>query len=295
MSPAHAAWVAPAWMVGSALMATVEAVSLRALGPEVAMSQVLVFRSGVQLVLVLMLALLPGWRLATIVRTDRLRLHLVRGAIASLSWWCYFMSLRSLPLALSTTLTFSTQLFVLWLAWPLLRERATRAQQLATGIGFAGVLVAAGLVDPTTVDLHVGFGIAASFMGALMVLITRSLSFTERTETIMFYMALVVFLSAIPQCLLNWPPLAWGELALLGLAGLAGTLGAWTMVEAYRRSETSALAPFTYTRFVFAAALGYLLFGDRVSPSTWAGTALIIGANLWLAWHSNRGLPNGRP
>lgn len=288
MNQSHAVWVAPAWMVGSALMATVEAVSLRGLGPDVAMGQVLLFRSGVQLVLVLLLALLPGWRLDSIVRTDRLRLHLLRGGIAAVSWWCYFMSLRTLPLALSTTLTFSTQLFVLWLAWPLLRERATRAQQMATGIGFAGVLVAAGLVEPATVDLHVGFGIAASFMGALMVLITRSLSFTERTETIMFYMALIVFLSAIPQCLLQWTPLTPGNLALLCLAGLAGTLGAWTMVEAYRRAETTVLAPFTYTRFVFAAILGYLLFGDRVAASTWTGTALIVGANLWLAWHSNR-------
>jgi drug/metabolite transporter (DMT)-like permease len=276
-------------MVLSALMATLEAVSLRALGSAVGMGQVLLFRSGVQLALVLLLALLLGGRqLDLTVRTARLRLHLLRGALAAVSWWCYFMSLRTLPLALSTTLTFSTQLFVLWLAWPLLRERATRAQQLATLIGFAGVLVAAGLVDPSTLDLRVGFGIAASLMGALMVLITRSLSLTERTGTIMFYMALVVFLSAIPQCLLYWAPLDGTDMGLLCLAGVAGTLGAWTMVEAYRRAETAALAPFTYTRFVFAGALGYALFGDVVAPSTWAGAALIVGANLWLVWYSGR-------
>ena len=75
MSRWPAAWVAPAWMVGSALMATVEAVSLRALDAGVTMGQVLLFRSGVQLLMVLMLALLPGWRLGGIVRTGRLRLQ----------------------------------------------------------------------------------------------------------------------------------------------------------------------------------------------------------------------------
>ena len=282
----HATWVAPAWMVCSALMGTLESVCMRALGAEVGMGQVLLFRSGVQLALVLALALLPGRGLASLIGTGRLDLHLMRGGLAAVSWWCYFMSLRTLPLALSTTLTFSTQLFVLWLAWPLLRERATRAQQVATLVGFAGVLVAAGLVDPATVDLQVGYGIGASFLGALMVLITRKLSHTERTETIMFYMALVVFLSAIPQCLLRWTPLSAADTAWLMLTALAGTAAAWMMVEAYRRAEASALAPYSYSRFVFAALLGWLLFGDGLVASTLSGAALIVGANLWLAWHA---------
>jgi drug/metabolite transporter (DMT)-like permease len=125
-------------------------------------------------------------------------------------------------------------------------------------------------------------------MGAVMVLITRSLSFTERTETIMFYMALVVFLSAIPQSLLDWPPLDPELLMWLALMGLSGTLGAWLMVEAYRLAEPSALAPYAYTRLVFAAVLGTWLFGDVIAGSTVAGAMLIVGSNLALFWHVAR-------
>jgi len=272
-------------MVASAMMATLEAVFLRELDSRASQAQILLFRSGAQLLLVAACALVLLPSLALVVRTRRLGTHLWRGGLAAVSWWCYFMSFQSLPLALATTITFSAQLFVILLVWPVLRERVTLPQILATLVGFAGVLVAAGVWDPSTLDWRVSYGFASAFMGAVMVLITRSLSFTERTETIMFYMALVVFLSAIPQSLLDWPPLDPELLVWLALMGLSGTLGAWLMVEAYRRAEPSALAPYAYTRLVFAAVLGTWLFGDVIAGSTVAGAMLIVGSNLALFWY----------
>ena len=69
---------------------------------------------------------------------------------------------------------------------------------------------------------------------------------------------------------------------LLCLLGLCGTLGAWFMVEAYRHAEAAALAPYSYSRLVFAAVLGSWLFGFVIAPSTVAGAALIVGSNLAL-------------
>ena len=117
-------------------------------------------------------------------------------------------------------------------------------------------------------------------LGAVMILITRSLSFTESIETILFYMALVVFLSAIPQCFFDWVPLTGHSVMLLGLMAFTGTLGAWLMVAAYKRAEASALAPYSYARLIFAALLGYWVFGDLVATSTIAGALLIVVSNL---------------
>ncbi len=288
MPRARSTWMPALLMVASALMATLEAVFLRELGARASQAQVLLFRSGAQLLLVGLSAALLMPRGAHVLRTRRLRLHLWRGSLAAVSWWCYFMSFKSLPLALATTLTFSAQLFVVLLVWPLLRERVTAAQWAATVVGFAGVLVAAGVWDPSTLDWRVAYGFASAFMGAVMILITRSLSFTERTETILIYMALVVFVSAMPQALFDWPALDGLLVTWLCLTGLSGTLGAWLMVEAYRRAEASALAPYAYSRLVFAAVLGTVLFGDVIAPGTVAGAALIVGSNLVLFWHVAR-------
>ena len=275
-------WFPAAMMVASALMGTLEAVFLRLLEDAGSQAQVLLFRSGMQLLLVAAVGTAMTGGVVAMLKTQRLRKHLLRGSLAAVSWWCYYMNIKTLPLALATTLSFSSQLFVLLLVWPMLRERVTRPQLVSTLLGFIGVLVAAGIWNPMTLDWNVMYGLASALLGAVMILITRSLSFTERTGTIMFYMALVVFLTAIPQCLFDWTPLHLRSLALLLLLALAGTLSAWLMVEAYCRAEASALAPYGYSRLVFAAALGYWFFADPIAASTVSGALLIVASNLAL-------------
>lgn len=267
-------------VVAAALTATVEAVILRGLGSSVSQAQILLFRSGMQVALVLLYGLFITRRPMLIFKTGRPRDHLVRGVLSAVSWWCYYMSFKSLPLALATTLTFSAQLFVLLLVWPMLRERVTRPQFISTLVGFIGVLIAAGLWNPFTMDWRVLYGLASAFIGAVMIIITRSLTLTDRSETVTFYMALAVFVSAIPQSLFDWPPLDLRSTALLVLMGTIGALGSWWVVIAYRHAETSELAPYGYARLVFAAVLGYLVFGDVVAGTTWVGALLVVGSNL---------------
>ncbi len=288
-------WLAVVMTVASGLLVTFEAVFLRALNHQVSQGQMLLFRSGMQLVLVAAVGVAMSGGLRAVVRTSRMGGHVMRGALSAVSWWCYFMSFKVLPLALATTLTFSSQLFVLVLVWPMLRERVTRPQLVSTLLGFAGVLIAAGIWNPMTLDWHVVYGLAASLIGAVMIMITRSLSFTERNETILFYMALAVFLSAIPQSLLDWRPLDAGALQLLLLMSLTGTLAAWLMVSAYRRAEPSALAPYIYARLIFAAALGYWVFADAIALSTIAGALLIVASNLALVWFVARSRKDSQP
>ena len=59
--------------------------------------------------------------------------------------------------------------------------------------------------------------------------------------------------------------------AILAFTSLAAL--AW----AYARAEAQILAPVEYTAFVWAACLGYAVFGEHVSPFTLVGAALIIG------------------
>ena len=274
--------------VAAALMMTVEAACVRLLGDTATQAQILLFRAGTQLVLIIALAPWLVGGLGPLLHTERLRSHLLRGVLASVSWWCYFMSFKVLPLALATTMTFSAQLFVLLLAWPLLRERVTRAQALSTFVGFIGVLVAARVFTPTTWDWHIVYALASALLGAVMVLITRSLSFTDRTETILFYMGLCVFVSAVPQCFFYWEPLGLRNTALLMGMALTGTFGAWLMVVAYKHAQPSAVAPFTYVRLVFAAAVGLWVFGDTILPTTLLGALLIVASNLVMVWMGAR-------
>src|SRR5690606_32842728 len=125
---------------------------------------------------------------------------------------------------------------------------------------------------------------------AVMLVITRSLTRTEKTQTIMFYIGLLVFLAALPQSLLDWNPIAARELALLIAMGFCGTISMWLMVEAYRYAEASFLAPFSYLRLLFTAAVGALLFGEVVALETFLGAGLIIASALLIIWDPHRSL-----
>ena len=60
------------------------------------------------------------------------------------------------------------------------------------------------------------------------------------------------------------------------------------MVEAYRRADASALAPFPYLRLIFAAIVGVVFFGEPVLPATVAGALLIIASTLYLVLAERR-------
>jgi drug/metabolite transporter (DMT)-like permease len=272
--------IAAPLLITAAFFGTLEATFIRLIGDRLGLGQMLIFRSGAQVLLVCALGGMFTGKGVGMLRTARLRGHIARGSLSAIVWWCTFMNFRSLDMPLATTLSFSSQLFILLLAWPVIGERITAEKAVMAFIGFLGVVVAVELWNPSGLDWRIAYGLTGSCLGALMILITRSLSLTDKTETIMFYMALIVFLSAVPQAALDWRPIDSGLLAELVLLSVFGTMGTFLMVEAYRRAEASALAPFPYTRFIFAVTLGHMVFGDPIKTATIAGAGLIAFSNI---------------
>lgn len=267
-------------LILSSLFATLESVLVRGLGDSVGIGQILLFRGGEQAVLALLVGAVLNGEGAAMLRTSRLGGHAARGLLACVSWWAYFRTFALLDLPLATTVTFTTQLFVVLFAWPVLRERVSGRSLAATLLGFAGVVVAARLWESGSANLGVFYGLACSAGGALMILITRSLSQTDRTSTILFYMAVVVTITAVPQAAWDWRPLdLWRWIALVSI-GLLGTTSTALLIEAYRLAEAPRLAPYPYSRLIFAALLGFLIFDDRLTLATIVGAALIVASNL---------------
>lgn len=263
-------------LIGVILVATLEVAILRFLGDRVGMGQVLLVRSSLQIVLAMWMGSIRTGRGFATVRTSRLGGHLFRSTLAAVAWYCYYTSFKVLPMALATTLTFSSQFFVLLMMWPLLRERVSASSVVGTSLGFAGVVIATGIWHPQEVDWRVLFGFASAMLGAVMVIMTRSLTKTEATQTIVFYMPIMVCLSAIPQAWMDWQPLTLADWTWLLLLGLAGTVASWGHVEAYRHATPSVLAPITYLRLGTGLAAGAYFFNDTLTVAMGVGVVLIL-------------------
>lgn len=73
------------------------------------------------------------------------------------------------------------------------------------------------------------------------------------------------------------PEVLWPVLGAIATT----TTGYLAITTAMRMAPASIVAPFRYTRLVFTAGLGIVIFGDRPEGWTLAGAALILGAGLY--------------
>lgn len=268
-------------LVLSVFMFCIESAVARSLSGKVPLIHLLVIRALAQLLVPLPWTLTFG--LDRILRTPGRKLHLLRGSLIVGNWVVFYYAAANLPLALSTLLGFSTILWVVILAVPLLGEKVTRTRWIATLVGFAGIMLATRpSLDATT--LAIGAGLLSGVVNALIVLMLRRLAVSEPPVTIMFYIGLCTTCVFVPYALLNPSPIVWEYVTQLLILVPCGPLAVWLMILAYRKAEATAIMPVQYVRYLQAIAIGWFLFGEI--PDRWSliGGTIAVGAALWLTW-----------
>lgn len=217
------------------------------------------------------------------------RLHVMRSALLLCSLVGYFHALTQLPLALAVTISYLAPIFVALLSVPVLKERPSRSIWLALSAGLAGVSISVGPELAAGFDglssqrlLGMASAAAAAFAFAGVLLMARRQANRDSIWTILLIQSVLPMLLLAAPAAWRWKPVAPGDLALILLAGALGTLGLLGVTWAFTRLEASRLAPMEYTSFVWAALLGYLLFGEIPTVTTAASALLIVGGCLLL-------------
>jgi drug/metabolite transporter (DMT)-like permease len=77
-------------------------------------------------------------------------------------------------------------------------------------------------------------------------------------------------------------------LALVGAATAVGVAAYWALTVSVRTGDVSAVAPFRYTRLVFAMVLGIAVFGERPDGATLIGSAIVVAAGVYALIRSAR-------
>ena len=265
-----------ALLVAAAAVFTADVTVLRFLSPDVPFAQIIFFRSLCQLVIVAVWIGISRPALFYSARWPRL---FVRGLTSLVCWWLYYASFQKLDLALASTLTFTTSLFVVAMAPFVLGERIGVLRGLTTVLGFVGVILASE-VSGLTMKTGVLFGLGSAFAAAILIFQNRVLARTEHTATIMFWIGLVASAGTMPAAVAGWTELVLADGLLLLAAGTLATLGMLFTVEAYRFGEVSALATFPYARILFALAIGYFVFAEIASLRELIGAAVIVACGL---------------
>lgn len=226
---------------------------------------------------------LPGRRAWPMVTT--LRVHVMRGVVVTIMAALFFWGIGRVPLAQAIALTFIAPLIALLLAAVVLDETVGRTSVLGSLAAFGGVIVivlgqARAQATPGVL-LGVAAILASALCYALNIVLMRRQALAARPLEINFFQSMTVmalWLGAVPFVgAPEWPQLEWRWVVVACLMSTSGTLlFAW----AYARGEASYLAVTEYSAFLWASALGWLVFSEPVPPATLFGALLIVGGCL---------------
>jgi S-adenosylmethionine uptake transporter len=214
-----------------------------------------------------------------------LRLHLSRGVVVTIMALLFFWGIGRVPLAQGIALTFIAPLVALLLAALFLDERIGRRSIVGSIAAFAGVLVI--VLRQARADLGDGvlLGSAAIIGSALcyavnIVMMRRQAMRAKPLEINFFQSLTVLVLWGLAVPFLGVPEWPEANIHWVAIAALMSTSGSLLFAFAYARAEASYLAVTEYSAFLWASALGWIVFREPVSIYTIAGAALIVGGCL---------------
>ena len=214
-----------------------------------------------------------------------LRIHLIRSVIVTIMAGLFFWGIGRVPLAQAIALTFIAPLIALLLAAALLGEQVGRRSIFGSVAAFGGVIVIVVGQAHAALGGEVLMGSAAIVGSALCyainIVMMRQQALAAKPLEINFFQSLIVgalwLAVALYVGLPSWPSGQWQWVVI---AATLSTIGGLVFSWAYARAEASYLAVTEYSAFLWASALGWLIFRERLSLFTLAGAALIVAGSL---------------
>jgi S-adenosylmethionine uptake transporter len=273
--PAYAAAVA-----GIALFSIMDMV-MKGLTLAIGTFSTLLWRSLIGIVLAAIPFFVTGnsWPTGT-----ALRLHLLRGTMMAPMAVLFFWGLARVPMAQAVALTFIAPLIALVLAGLILKEPIGKRTVGGSLAAFAGVVVI--FFGQAQADLGRAalLGSAAILSSALIyafnIIVMRRQAQHAGPVEIAFFQNLVigaVLLISVPLMGAPLPTGHWLELVLAAALAIGSLM---LLGWGYARAGAAYLSTTEYTSFLWAMLLGWLRFGEHVSPFTLLGASLIVGGCL---------------
>lgn len=230
---------------------------------------------------VLLMLPLLAWRGRSLLRTNQLGLYGLRVTLSMIGMNAWFLALALIPFTEITAISFLAPLFGTLCAVLFLGEVVRGRRWTALIVGFLGAMV---ILRPGTGTLDAGHLLAllsACIMGVVGPLV-KQLTRNDDADRIVFLTNLMMTpLSLIPALFVwVWPPADLWPL-LLGM-GACAVLGHITLVRGFSATDASLVFTFEFSRLPFAAAIGWLVFGEKTDLMTWLGALIIFCSALYI-------------
>lgn len=272
-----------------ALLSTMDAVMKVLIDGGLAVLQILALRSA------LVVPFMTAWALkrggVAALKTGRWKLHLLRVALGTGAPVFFFSALKTLPLADATTIFFGATFIMTALSVVVLKEQVGPHRWTAVVVGFIGVVIA---MRPTgggsgeALDVGSLYALGSSVSYALFILATRKLGSSEGALKQVLYFHMWLGMLGAVSLAFHYRPFSGQEVAFAAVAGVLVVAGHLCLTRAFSIASVGLVAPFEYSALVWAALLGYFVWGDVPGPQVVLGAGVIVASGLYLMYRETR-------
>jgi len=223
-------------------------------------------------------------------RLPRLAFQALGGTLIAAAVMLLVWALQTMPIANAIAIFFVEPLILTLFSAVLLREQVGWRRLAAVAVGLVGALI---VIRPNWSEFGwaslLPLGTATCFAGYLTI--TRHMAQTGDRVRLQFWLGLFAALSlgiallvgdaaGVAVLAIAWPA-PW-QLGVLAGMGAVSAVTHLLISQAFGRAPAAVLAPFQYLEIISATILGLAMFGDFPDAITWLGTAVIVGAGLYV-------------
>ncbi len=254
---------------------------IKELGQTLHVTQIVVIRQWL-MVLLLFPPLLKSTK--GHLKINRKDLLLMRSCLTFVSILAGLTAIIELPLATATTLSFTKTFFLTVFAILILKETVGPRRIGALVVGFLGILIIARPAEllRSGIDINITLSLlSAAAIAANQIIVRIHLRYDTPT-LIVASQAFIIGVAMIPLAYFHWIPLSWNDFFWIAVTAGIASFAQWMMVHAFKRAETTALAPFDYMRLILSTIVGWYMFNEWPDAFTWIGAAIIFASTFYI-------------
>ena len=261
------------FMILSVISFSVMDIVVKLMSSHYPTGQLIFFRGFFGLIPILFI--IPKERFGNLLKTEKIKLHLVRAFGGAFAMTFLYLGLKFLPIADAITISFAAPIFATIFSIIFLNEKVRLIRWLAIFFGLTGVIIV--LKPGTELFTYYSFFPILFCIGfATISIAIKKLSKTEPDYLIALYFTLVLILFGLISISMGWKKIDISDIHYLVIIGLSGSIGNIFLTKSIREADISLVTPIKYLSLVFAIIAGWLIFNEIPSALTISGAMLII-------------------
>jgi drug/metabolite transporter (DMT)-like permease len=218
------------------------------------------------------------------------KFQVLRGASVAVATLAFISAIFLMPLAEATAIVFTGPMITALISGLWLGERAKRSTWIAAVFAFVGVLIVIRpnfiLIGPAALlPLVAAIGMSFMMIGNRRVTglgspLQMQFLIAAIAAPLLVTAALLGHYSGVKALAVGVPD--WTIVLRCAVVAVTATCSHWLVYLGTTRSSAAQVAPMVYVQLLMATVLGIIVFGDW--PDAWSilGSAIIVGAGLYL-------------